>query len=710
MIHRVVRGHDPLWVKLWNDFISQNPGHYVASEYRPGSGIQYYKTIAKDNDGGTNVPANKWAKIITRSYIRDIILKASSISKNPDELNGPITSWLNNEFKEMINHPTNSPAKIVFDELEPDYNAFFETFFNVVNQSTDPVISGYKTNFCVYLWPGNNISYSNVQSSLTSILKCGADILPEFYFKHSDYCGVVAKAKIDGADKWMKEIMAGAGNEKKLDYLYGLKQNIAKTNQLANQSGIYPAIPVGYPHLNLEKDQERFPVRIMHNIVSLGSKFFNSFNYNGSTNLGFGSYKWSINATGILSFDDESPSWNQLISQYVTNPDPLMDEEQKLSLNDFERCIVESNKRIEKFIEGWNYYCKLTKKEVETQLTKGQKKIAPLRSAGSPNCSANSLISPIGAFSGIGYKLTRWTGDPTIHRKKNAPTNDDLIQKGNTTHAFIAKTVTPFNNSRGISNQEFNELAGKGFYDASDIISGTGNPSMYSRFDLWITEVSYGFAAANQTAVSKYYTRSYSRSLKLTPISVQGICYNENEYDDLADFIREGQVAISQEPKNTFRLYIPAAKIDCIGVIETFQGGFNPNNQGVPTAPRFQFDFIIFKDLNDNVQKIGTTAKTIIYNFNEDPYWVRAFKDYKNDYIVGQLIDEILTNPTKPEVGPGQGGPQNAREATASKISDLVDDTVETVYEAAAKASNEAVDAFRKVIDDSSSTLRRFFS
>lgn len=710
MIHRVVRGHDPLWKKLWEGLISNTPGHYIASEYRPGSGIQYYKTIAKDNDGQTNIPSNKWAKIITRSYIRDIILTLPSIPKTAETMTAPINNWLNNEFKQMISHPTNSPAKIVFDELEPDLNAFFETFFNIVGASTDPTIRGYRTNFCVYLWPGYNISYSKVQSSLTSILKCGADLLPEFYFKHSDYCSVGAKSKQEGADKWMKEIMLGANNEKKLDYLYGLKQNIAKNNASANQSGIYPVISVGYPHLNLEKDQERFPVRIMHNTVSLGSKFFDSFNHNGSDRLGFGSYKWSINATGVLSFDDESPSWNQLISTYVNNPNPTIDEEQRLSIQDFERCIAESNKRIEKFIEGWNYYCKLSKKDVDTQLTKGQKKIAPLRSTASPNCSNNGLISPIGGIGGVGYQLTRWGGDPTTLRKKKAPTNDDLIQKGNTTHAFLAKTVTPFNNTRGITNQEFTDLAAKGFYEAENIISGDGNPSIYSRFDLWVTEVNYGFAAANQMAVSKYYTRAYSRSLKLTPISVQGICYNENEYDDLADFIREGQVAISQEPKNTFRLYIPAAKIDCIGVIESFQAGFNPNNQGVPTAPRFQFDFVIFKDLNDNVQSIGTTAKTLIYNFNEDPYWVRAFKDYKDDYIVGQLIDEILTTPTKPEVGPGQGGPQNPRQALAQNITDLITDTAETVYEGAINASNEAVDSFRKVIDDANSNIRRFFS
>jgi hypothetical protein len=707
MIHRVVRGHDPLWKTMWEKLISVTPGHLIASEYRPGSGIQYYKTIAKDNDGGIAVPANKWAKIITRSYIRDIILNASSIPKTSNEaMVQQIQRWLNQEFKSLLNDPAGPPAKIVFDELIPDLNAFFETFFNVVNQTTDPVVANYKTNFSVYIWPGTKISYSNVQKSLISIMKTGADLLPELYFKHSDFCDVAAKEKMDGADKWMRDIIVGKGNEKKIDYLYGLKQNLIKNNPSASGSGIYPIIPVGYPHLNLEKDQERFPVRIMHNTVSLGTKYFDSFNYNGSTRQGFGSYKWSINAMGVLNFDDESPSWSQLISEYVNNPE--IEEEQRLSIRDFEKSIQEANIRAERFIEGWNYYCKLTKKEIDSQLTKGQKKLAPLRNSPIPNCSANSIVSPIGAFKGIGYQPVRWNGEPSIHRKKNAPINDDLIQKGNTTHAFLAKTVTPFNNARGIDNPQFTELAGKGFYQSEELINAKqgGNTTAYSRFDLWVTEVNYGFSAVTQNAVSKYYTRAYSRALQLTPIKVEGVCYDENEYDDLADFIREGQLAISQEPKNTFRLYIPAAKIDCIGVIESFQGGFNPNNQGIPTAPKFEFDFVIFKDLNDDVQTIGTTSKTLIYNFNEDPYWVRAFKQYKNDYIAGQLIDEILTDNARSEVRQGQGGPQNAREAAAAKISDLVTDAAETAYEGALNATNDAVDRLRNIAFE---PIRRWF-
>lgn len=236
----------------------------------------------------------------------------------------------------------------------------------------------------------------------------------------------------------------------------------------------------------------------------------------------------------------------------------------------------------------------------------------------------------------------RETFAPTRHRVKTTPNNSDLIQKGNTIHAFLAKVRIPLDKTE-------QTIAGKGFYN-EERLNRSKNVAKNSRFDLWITEATYGYSAVGPTAVSKYYTRTYTHSFKLTPASVQGICRDENEYDDLADFIREGQIAVSQNPENVFRLYIPGAKIDYIGVIESFQGGIISNNKGLPVAPRFKFDFTIFKDLNDNVQQTGMTASTIIYNFDTDAYWNQKIKDYKNDYIVGQLIDKISTDDPKSEV------------------------------------------------------------
>jgi hypothetical protein len=252
----------------------------------------------------------------------------------------------------------------------------------------------------------------------------------------------------------------------------------------------------------------------------------------------------------------------------------------------------------------------------------------------------------------------RKTFTPTRHRIKTPPKNEDLIQKGNTIHAFLAKVHIPLEvleeASKDINKyrKTLTDNASRGYYN-NEGLNVTRRDTAISRFDLWITEATYGYSVAGPTAVSKYYSRNYTHSFKLTPASVKGRCRDENEYDDLADFIREGQIAISQNPENLFRLYIPGAKIDYLGVIEVFRGGFNANNKGVPLAPEFQFDFTIFKDLNDNVQKFGTTARTIIYNFNEDAYWVEKFSDFKNDYIVGALADKILTDDPKSEVNGG---------------------------------------------------------
>lgn len=244
----------------------------------------------------------------------------------------------------------------------------------------------------------------------------------------------------------------------------------------------------------------------------------------------------------------------------------------------------------------------------------------------------------------------RETFAPTRHRFKTPPKNSDLIQKGNTIHAFLAKIKVPLNSLEEVSNpQTLIDSTNRGYFN-NEQLNTKKNTTRNSRFDLWITEAKYGYSVVGPTAVSKYYTRTYTHSFKLTPANVQGVCRDENEYDDLADFIREGQIAASQNAENVFRLYIPAAKIDYIGVIESFQGGFNAQNRGVPIAPKFNFDFTIFKDLNDNVQKFGTTARTIIYNFDTDAYWVQKFNDYKKDYIVGQLIDEIGVNDPKSEV------------------------------------------------------------
>jgi hypothetical protein len=229
------------------------------------------------------------------------------------------------------------------------------------------------------------------------------------------------------------------------------------------------------------------------------------------------------------------------------------------------------------------------------------------------------------------------------HRRKRVPTSSDTIQKV-TQSAFLAKVTVPFNNKD--INSTYQQHINKGYWNNRDINPNGPNTAISSRFDLWVTEVNYGFNVSGPAAVSKYYRRHYTKTINLTPISVQGVCYDENEYDDLASFIREGQVAATTEPKNTFRLFVPAAKVDCLGVIGGFKGGFTSNNRGVPIAPQFTFDFVIFKDLKDNTQNFAQSATNVINSFEGSPGNLAAYKTYKNDYIVGQLMDATNSGPT----------------------------------------------------------------
>lgn len=244
------------------------------------------------------------------------------------------------------------------------------------------------------------------------------------------------------------------------------------------------------------------------------------------------------------------------------------------------------------------------------------------------------------------------------HRGKTPPTSSETIQNV-TQSAFLAKVTVPFNNRNINETYTFHSNQG---YTANENINTQGeNTAISSRFDLWVTEVNYGFSVSGPTAISQYYRRHYTQSINLTPISVKGVCSDENEYDDLASFIREGQVAATAEPKNTFRLFIPGAKVDYIGVVDVFRGGFITNNTGVPVAPKFEFNFIIFKDLKDNTQNFGRNSiSTVIKgqsNQNGIPGNANAYKTYKDDYIVAQLMDTGLNKPSKPEVNRKTGKP-----------------------------------------------------
>jgi hypothetical protein len=119
-------------------------------------------------------------------------------------------------------------------------------------------------------------------------------------------------------------------------------------------------------------------------------------------------------------------------------------------------------------------------------------------------------------------------------------------------------------------------------------------------FNLWITQTMSGFGIKGPSFSSHYYKKFYPQSFEQMPIAVSGVCVDEVEYNYLAAFVREQQVAMTVDYNNLFRLEIPAANVDALGFISKFTGGVSVENTGVPLAPVYTFDFQVFKNLNDS--------------------------------------------------------------------------------------------------------------
>ena len=124
-------------------------------------------------------------------------------------------------------------------------------------------------------------------------------------------------------------------------------------------------------------------------------------------------------------------------------------------------------------------------------------------------------------------------------------------------------------------------------------------PQNTESFDLWVTEVTYGYGLTGATASSRFYNKFYSQYFRKDPLQVKGVCKDELEYNELAKFIRETQVNATIDHNNLFLLRVPGAGIRSIGMVSAFQAGISVKNQGVPVAPEFNFEFIVFRDLTD---------------------------------------------------------------------------------------------------------------
>ncbi len=182
---------------------------------------------------------------------------------------------------------------------------------------------------------------------------------------------------------------------------------------------------------------------------------------------------------------------------------------------------------------------------------------------------------------------------------KKVPTEKDLINiNAGKRNAFLKKLAfDKYPSANGA-------FQGRAFNTSAQDISKNSDPSYTlpqttESFDLWVTEINYGYGLTGSNAASRFYNRFYPQYFRKNPIQVKGVCRDEVEYNDLAKFIREQQVNATIDHNNLFLLQIPGGGIRSIGVVSSFQSGISVQNQGIPIAPEFNFEFIVFRDLTD---------------------------------------------------------------------------------------------------------------
>ena len=183
-----------------------------------------------------------------------------------------------------------------------------------------------------------------------------------------------------------------------------------------------------------------------------------------------------------------------------------------------------------------------------------------------------------------------------MSEKKITPRQQQLINKNAGERKAFLKKISYGTDSYSQSGQlGFNQAAS----DNKEEYRKFTLPQDTASFDLWVLEVNYGYGLVGQNAVSRFYNKFYPQYFKRNPFQIKGLCKDEAEYNALAKFIREQQVNATIDHNNLLLLEVPGAGIRSIGMVSAFQAGVSTQNQGIPVAPEFKFEFIVFRDLTD---------------------------------------------------------------------------------------------------------------
>lgn len=627
MFHRVVRGHNPIWEPLYNNFVVNTPYQYIASTYRPGSGTAYG---ALNNDGTFEVPKSKWAKVITGP-------ERDSVIGNDDS---KITAWIQNNLDRIFDPNQEGAQYLLFDELKSDNIDFYRRFFGILRRSAYAV---YAPRMAVYLVWGLNVSYKNLAPAIDEILRANSLLCPELYSRHSDYCQIKNQNSVSGAgDIWMRQSFT----ENKLDYL------ISRRTALKSGSFISPVIAITDSYLDLEAVPEIINAPTGDKTRVLAGQMIDRIFYNiGKTNYrsvistasgsrgGIGTYKWTIDAFGINNIGDNSQNWNQLLTSNDGQPieyDPPLDK----ALNEV---VENAHSRISYFIRAWNAYCNLPKTQ----------QFNPINAM--PFCGDSTQLKT------GSYHYPIYNEERAGYTQKPAPKDTELIIKGPNNYLVGKKSFLRKLNYASQDIYGHNRINGP-----TDL--GYINAQRGEKFDLWVTEANTGYGMKGVNATSRYFKKFYSQSYEQKNIVVNGVCVDEAEYNHLASFIREQQVDATTDHNNLLYLEIPPAGIKAVGLINSFNGGVTTENTGVMIAPTFTFEFFVVKNLNDRFDN----------NFLNDYVFSTTLKvNQQNNlivntanYSVARMFSIDPYNQTiKPTINPSKPTPPK-KNNTKSKIKD----------------------------------------
>lgn len=153
---------------------------------------------------------------------------------------------------------------------------------------------------------------------------------------------------------------------------------------------------------------------------------------------------------------------------------------------------------------------------------------------------------------------------------------------------------------------------------------------------MWVTDFSQPHQLNGNYAQSKNYQHFYPSNYAPGSITVNGRVPTQNDYNNLAAFIRGHHEELMKLPGQTsletsselplITLFVANEGLIAQGMIQQFQGGAKRFNQ----APPFTFDFFVVEDSQDIATKL--VPSSVIRNT-----WSGNFIDEGNALVTGSI-------------------------------------------------------------------------